>query len=251
VSRSPAARRKGAPYHHGDLKNALIAAGADILSKDGVAGLSLRKVAHKAGVSHAAPYAHFADKQALIAAISTDGYRRLYDAIRAAAERHRGNPERQLVEGAWAYVKFALDDPGHFKVTMSGIVEKEQEYPAFVQMSQKTFALVREIVRACQAHGVLRPGPPDLAAVGVWSLMHGLISLLLENLISRRIRERLSVRGMLIATLNQITSVRLDARVLGSSPRDLEITAARSCPSGRQGTHTSRRARRRDLPRTS
>ena len=56
-------------YHHGDLKNALIKAGADILSKEGVSALSLRKVAHKAGVSHAAPYAHFADKQALIAAM--------------------------------------------------------------------------------------------------------------------------------------------------------------------------------------
>ena len=61
-------------YHHGDLKNALIKAGADILSNEGVSALSLRKVARKAGVSHAAPYAHFTDKQALIAAISTEGY---------------------------------------------------------------------------------------------------------------------------------------------------------------------------------
>ena len=216
MSRLAAARRSPAPYHHGDLKNALIAAGADILSKEGVAGLSLRKVAQRAGVSHAAPYAHFADKQALIAAISTEGYRRLYDAIRAAAERHEGDPQRQLVEAAWAYVKFALDDPAQFKVTMSGIVEKEQDYPAFVDISKKTFALVRDIVRSCQAHGILAPGPSDLVAVGVWSMMHGLISLLLENLISRRIRARLSVRGMLIATLNQMTSVRLDARLLGS-----------------------------------
>jgi WHG domain-containing protein len=98
---------------------------------------------------------------------------------------------------------------------MSGIVEKEQDHPAFVEISQKSFALVRDIVRACQAQGVLRPGPTDLATLGVWSLMHGLISLLLEDLISRRIRSRLSVRAMLIATLNQMTSVRLDARVLG------------------------------------
>jgi AcrR family transcriptional regulator len=205
----PASRRKRAPYHHGDLKNALIASGVDILSKEGVAGLTLRKVAQKAGVSHAAPYAHFADKPALIAAISTEGFRRIYEAIHAAAERHAGNPAAQLVEAAWAYVKFALDDPDHFKVTMSGIVEREQDYPAFVEVSQKSFALVLQIVQACQTRKILRPGPPDLAAVAVWSLMHGLVSLLLENQISRRIVGRFSVREMLIAMLNQMTLVDL------------------------------------------
>jgi len=181
----------------------------DILSNEGLGGLSLRKVAQRAGVSHAAPYGHFADKQALIAAISTEGYRRLYEAIQAAAQRHRGNPSAQLVEAAWAYVKFALDDPDHFKLTMSGVVEREQEYPAFVEMSQKAFALVLCIVEACQAGGVLRSGPPDLATVGVWSLLHGLVSLLLENQISRRLKDRLSVREMLIAILNQMALVEL------------------------------------------
>ena len=137
-------------YHHGDLKNALIEAGADILSKDGVSGLSLRKVAQKAGVSHTAPYAHFADKQALIAAISTDGFRRLYDAISTAAQQHAGDPARQLVEGAWAYVQFALRDTDHFKITLSSVVEKEKDYPAFVEMSQRSFALVVQIVEGCQ-----------------------------------------------------------------------------------------------------
>jgi AcrR family transcriptional regulator len=215
MSRLTAARpkpaRPRAPYHHGDLKNALIGAGIEILSKEGVAGLSLRKVAHRAGVSHAAPYAHFVDKQALIAAISTEGYRRLYEAIRTAAERHQGDPAAQLVEGAWAYVKFALEDPDHYTVTMSGVVEKEQEYPALVEMSKQSFALVLEIVESCQKKGVLRKGPTDLVAVGIWSLMHGLVSLLLENQISRSVRDRLSVRAMLVATLNQMASVELRA----------------------------------------
>ena len=126
-------------YHHGDLKNALIAAGIDVLSKEGIHALSLRKVAQRAGVSHAAPYAHYADKQALIAAISTEGYRRLYEALRAIGERYDGDPLRQLIEGAWAYVQFALQDPNHFKITFSGVVEREQAYPAFVEMSGKSF----------------------------------------------------------------------------------------------------------------
>jgi AcrR family transcriptional regulator len=210
----PAARRKAAPYHHGDLKNALIASGTAILSKEGVAGLSLRRVAQKTGVSHTAPYAHFADKQALIAAISTEGFKRLYEAIGAAARRHEGRPAAQLVEAAWAYVRFAMGDPDHFKVTMSGALEREQDHPDFVAISRKTFALVLEIVRACQARSILRPGPPELAAVAVWSMMHGLVSLLLENQISSRIAGRLSVRELLIATLNQMTTVELEKELL-------------------------------------
>ena len=198
-----------AKYHHGDLKNALIAAGIDILSKEGVHALSLRAVAQRAGVSHAAPYAHYADKQALIAAISTEGYRRLYDTLRDVGERYAGDAARQLVEGAWAYVEFALHDPAHFKITFSGAVEKEQEYPAFVEMSQQSFALVVEIVERCQAVGILGAGPPDLLAVSVWGLVHGFISLLLEQQISHTIRDRYSIREMLIFALNQIARAEL------------------------------------------
>src|SRR5512136_2819879 len=129
-------------YHHGDLKNALIQAGIEILSEQGLNALSLRKVAQRAGVSHSAPYAHFADKQALIAAISTEGYRRLYDAVATAVQRYEADPARQLVEGAWAYVQFALTDTDHFKITLSGAVEKEKDYPAFVEMAQQNFALL-------------------------------------------------------------------------------------------------------------
>ena len=61
-------------------------------------------------MSHAAPYSHFADKQALIAAISTAGYARLYDVLRRVTERYEGDPSAQLIEGAWAYVRFALEE---------------------------------------------------------------------------------------------------------------------------------------------
>lgn len=194
-------------YHHGDLKNALIKAGISILAKDGVSGLSLRKVASKAGVSHAAPYAHFADKQALIAAISTEGYRRLYERIEAAIAGYESDPLRQLVEAAWTYVDFALTDPAHFKITFSGVIEKEKEHPAFVEMTQKSFKEVVTIVEACQAQGVLEAGPSDLVAVSVWSLVHGFASLILEDQVSHSLLDRMSVREMLVFSLNQITLV--------------------------------------------
>jgi AcrR family transcriptional regulator len=198
-------------YHHGDLKNALIKAGADLLSKEGVSALSLRKVAQRAGVSHAAPYAHFADKQALIAAISTEGYKDLYERIAQVAEHYRLDPLRRFVEASWTYVQYALDEPDHFKVTLSGMIEKEQDYPAFVETAQKNFGLVVEIVSQCQEAGILRQGPADLVAVSTWSLIHGFVTLLLENQISHTVLDRFTVREMFIFTLNQITLVPLDA----------------------------------------
>lgn len=202
------------PYHHGDLKNALIRAGVEILAKEGVGALSLRKVARRAGVSHAAPYAHFADKQALVAAISTEGYKKLYRRLSAAAEAWRGDPLRQLVEAAWAYVDFAVADRDHFCITLSGVVEKEQDYPAYVEISKKSFALVVELVDACQAAGILRPGPPDMMAVSVWGLVHGFTSLILEGQVSHALLDRYSLREMLVFSLSQITQIELDVQAL-------------------------------------
>ena len=202
-------------YHHGDLKNALIQAGIEILSKEGVNGLSLRKVARKAGVSHAAPYAHFTDKQALVAAISTAGYQKLYDRVYDAVQRYQGEPVRQLVEAAWAYVEFALTDPAHFRITLSGVVEKEKDYPAFVEISHKSFRMVAELVEAAQRAGILNEGPPDLMAASVWGLVHGFISLILEDQISHTLLERYLLKEMLVFSLNQITVVEIDPQAFG------------------------------------
>ncbi len=194
-------------YHHGDLKNALIKAGVEILAKEGVGALSLRKVARQAGVSHAAPYAHFTDKQALIAAISTEGFKVLLSQLEAAISRCAGEPQRQLVEAAWAYVQFALNDTDTFKIMFSGVLEKEQEYPGYVQISKSVFKLVVEIVSDCQQAGILRPAPADIMAMVVWSQIHGFLSLLVEGQVSHTVLERFDARKMLIFSLNQIMLV--------------------------------------------
>jgi AcrR family transcriptional regulator len=197
-------------YHHGDLKNALIKAGMEILSSEGVSGLSLRKVAQKAGVSHAAPYAHFEDKQALIAAISTEGYRKLLDHLDAILVQYPNDPKSQLVEAAWAYICFAQTDPAHFRVTFSSAVEHEKNYPTLVEMTGKTFSRVVQIVGACQAAGLLSPGPADVMAISVWSMVHGFTSLLIEGQISHKQLERMTVREMLLFTLDQLMLNKLD-----------------------------------------
>jgi AcrR family transcriptional regulator len=197
-------------YHHGDLKNALIKAGIEILSKEGVNGLSLRKVARKAGVSHAAPYAHFADKQALVAAIATDGYRKIYEKIAGVMEQYPDDPLRQLVEMAWAYVEFGLEEPDHFRITFSGTVEKERDYPAMVEMTAKSFGVLRALVARCQAAGILDPGEADLAALGVWGLVHGFVSLIQEGQVSHSVLSHYSLWEMLIFLLNQVSRVKIE-----------------------------------------
>jgi AcrR family transcriptional regulator len=196
-------------YHHGDLKNALIQAGVEILAKEGVGSLSLRRVARYAGVSHSAPYAHFSDKQALIAAISTEGFRKLYTALENATQPYSSDPKRQLIECAWAYIQFATSERDIFKIMFSGILEQEKDYPDFVEISHRTFNRVVQVVDACQKAGVLRSAPLELSAVAVWGQVHGIVSLALEKQISHTVLDQFNLREMLLFSLNQFTLVKL------------------------------------------
>ncbi len=192
-------------YHHGDLKNALISAGVDILAHEGIGALSLRSVARRAGVSHSAPYAHFADKQALIAAISTEGFRRLHGQLAAAIQAHAAEPSQQLTACGEAYIRFSLEERDIFKIMFSGILEQEKEYKEFVEISQATFMLLVEVVSACQKAGILPDAPADVLAVAVWSQVHGLVSLAMERQISHNVMDRHSLSEMLSFALGQFT----------------------------------------------
>src|SRR6516225_5158968 len=97
-------RQRTKPYHHGDLRNALIQAGLELLAEGGAQELDLRKVARRAGVSHAAPYRHFADRQALIAAITEEGFRWLAEQIQETLRDAPDDSFDQLLGVARAYV---------------------------------------------------------------------------------------------------------------------------------------------------
>ncbi len=191
-------------YHHGDLKNALIKSGVEILSKEGIEGLTLRKVAQRAGVSHNAPYSHFSDKQSLIAAISTEGFKRLYTELDAAASFYPNDPKRQLQEAAWAYIQFAMNNTDTFKIMFSAVLQNEKEYPSFVEISRKTFELVVDIVRRCQNAGVLSEGSSEVLAVSVWGQVHGITSLILEGQISHTTLDKFSVRDIVMFAIDQL-----------------------------------------------
>lgn len=200
-------------YHHGDLKNALIQAGIEILSQEGIEALSLRSVAKQVGVSHAAPYAHFTDKQALIAAIAAEGYRKLYTRL-ADAQNQSTDPLRRLEETAFAYLQFALDEPDHFRVTFAGAVEAEKNYPEYVEQSQRCYALVVALVEDCQAHKLFVGEDVQLLAVSIWSCIHGFVQLLLSNQLPSTLTSHYSTQDILRFHLRQI--LQIDPRQSGS-----------------------------------
>ena len=150
-------------YHHGDLRTALLAAASKLIEKEGLVGLSVREAARRAGVSHNAPYRHFPDREALLAALAAGGFAELGKAL----EGHSG---RELGE---AYVSFALERPQRFRL-MFGRHFPLERYP---QIRAQAQASVGTLQKAFAGLG----DEANSAAAAAWSLVHGLAHLLLDG----------------------------------------------------------------------
>lgn len=168
-------------YHHGDLRNALIQAGQELLSEEGVTGLELRKVARRAGVSHAAPYRHFADRQALLAAIAQEGFHRLSAEISAALGEATDDVIAQLASAGHAYVQFARDNPALMREMFSGLTIDRKSDESLYAASKKAFGQIAEIMRQGQERGAIAVGDPSEQTFIMWSMIHGLAMLMIED----------------------------------------------------------------------
>jgi len=202
-------------YHHGDLKNTLIQAGIEILAKEGIGGLSLRKAARKAGVSHSAPYAHFTDKQNLIAAIASDGHKKIHERFETIQANHANDPLIQFMAGAWAFVEFGLQSPDHYKITFSGAIQDEHIHTEFIEYSQRNMQILREIVEQCRNTGVLsdKGSNSELQAVSIWGLLHGLVLLMIQGQLPGNLLNTVQPKDMVLAALQQVVRVPINKKM--------------------------------------
>ena len=165
-----------APYHHGDLRDALIQAAQEILEGEGLAALSLRAVARRAGVSPAAPYHHFPDKQALLDAVAERGFDALTAAMTTRMHEVSGGAARLDASGV-GYVAFAVANPALFGLMFSAIGQNPSAGTSLDSARQRAYAVLQEAVAAYSPDGradaaeCLRP----------WALVHGIAKLVLEG----------------------------------------------------------------------
>ncbi len=165
-------------YHHGDLRRALIDAALEHIEREGPKELSLRAVARRAGVSSAAPYRHFASRDALLAAVAEEGFQTLADGIRKAAAAFPDDPLARLRESGVAYVLFAAAHPAHYSVMWAPGLFEQTAHPSFRAAANDALSLLFEAITDCQRAGLARPDPPAELAMVAWSGVHGLASLI-------------------------------------------------------------------------
>ena len=195
------------PYHHGDLRRAIVKAALEILRETQSLEFSLRELARRAGVSHNAPYKHFADKRELLAAVSAAGFEMLTKRM-AREIAGLGNPREQLFAMLRAYIDHGVENPALYSLMFGGYLGGPDRSRPAIEMAEaeKTKALLAGVIVA----GGLGRAIPDIprnerkiagAILACWSLVHGLTLLLADGLVgpkkkSGALGDRL-VQGML------------------------------------------------------
>ena len=164
-------------YHHGNLRQALIDGAKELIAERGPDGFTLRELARRVGVSHTAAYRHFADQDALLAAVAGEGFRGLQAAFDAAVLAADG-PVAAFAATGLAYVRFAIENPANFQV-MFRMMDCDQ--PELDAASASAYAVLEDQVRGAQEAGFIREGPVEILALTAWSTVHGLARLLVDG----------------------------------------------------------------------
>lgn len=166
------------PYHHGNLKNALIEKSIDIIKEEGIAALSLRKAARKAGVSHAAPAHHFGDLTGLLASIAQKGFELLLEEIdQKLQENIHQSPLIRLKSIGLSYISFALNHSYYFKVMFCSKLAEQSLTQDLKDEGRKICRRLAQCVQDCQRNQLIRNEDPMKMAAFIWTSIHGYATL--------------------------------------------------------------------------
>ena len=170
------------PYHHGNLRSALLAAAERTVRERGVENLSLRELAREIGVSHGAPRRHFPDRQALLDALAETGFERLGADLRAAADRAGNEFQPRLEATATAYIRFATANPALLDLMFAS--KHRATEPSLHEAMERAFSVMMDLILQGQAIGRLQPGDPERVGLVLFSTIQGIAALLTAGMIT-------------------------------------------------------------------
>lgn len=164
-------------YHHGNLREALVQAALDLIAEKGPAGFTFADAARSAGVSSAAPYRHFRDREALIAAIAKRGFELFTEALRTAWDEGRPTPIGAFHRLGRAYLAFAREEPAYYSAMFEAGIAIEAD-PELRQASEAAYGVLRGATEALAALLPADTRPPaGMMSLHIWSMSHGIASL--------------------------------------------------------------------------
>ena len=163
------------PYHHGNLRTALLAQAERTVRERGAQDLSLRELAREVGVSHGAPRRHFPDRQALLEALAEAGFARLGAELRSALDGAGEDFESRLQATAAAYVRFATRDAALLELMFAG--KHREESGTLHEAADRAFSVMLELIRQGQADGALEAGEPERIGRVLFATIHGIAAL--------------------------------------------------------------------------
>lgn len=168
-------------HYDGDLKAALVDAARVIVERDGAVALSLRAVARATGVSAMAPYHHFRDRTALVAAVAAAGFDQLYTDKMAALATASGDPAARIVAGSIAYVRFVTEHPELYRLMKSPELADRSAHPALATAAARPGASLHAMLAELGQAGRLHSISPHDAGQIIWALVHGIGTLAVDN----------------------------------------------------------------------
>ncbi|MEM9556042.1 MAG: TetR/AcrR family transcriptional regulator [Acidobacteriota bacterium] len=168
---------------HGDLREACVREAMELIAADGIEGLSLRQVSRRLGVSHQAPYKHFASRDHLLAEI----VRRAFEAFATALEERprREDPEQDLAELGRAYFRHARDHALHYQLMFGTALPDAEEHPDMTQAARRAYAVLHEAIRALPGRASDEPTAIAHDSLFVWAAIHGLATILQSCAVDR------------------------------------------------------------------